>query len=401
MLPLLSPPSDAAMTRLDPGPVSYRIGTLAVHAGPEPDPVAGAVMPPIFQTSTYVQDRLGVPHNGYEYARTSNPTRQALERALAALEGGSHGFAFASGLAALDTVLKLLRSGDHVVSGENLYGGSHRQMVRVYAEFGVTFDFVDLRDLDAVRAAIRPETRMIYTETPTNPMMFLADLQGIGEIAQSRGLLFVVDNTFATPVLQRPLELGADIVLHSTTKYLNGHSDMVGGALVTSRDDLAERIGFLQNAVGAVPGPFDCWLVLRGLKTLPLRMQQHCRSAARIAEWLEQRSDIPKVYFPGLTSHPQHELAKRQMGAFGGMVSLELGNVARMEQVVGKLRLFTLAESLGGVESLLGHPASMTHASVPKEMRERMGLTDSLIRLSVGIEDVDDLLADLEQALAT
>jgi cystathionine gamma-lyase len=387
------------MTRLDPGPDSYRIGTLAVHAGPEPDPVAGAVMPPIYQTSTYTQDGLRAPHNGYEYARTSNPTRQALERALAALEGGTHGFAFASGLAALDTVLKLLRSGDHVVSGENLYGGTHRQMVRVYQEFGVTFDFVDFRDPEAVSAAIRPETRMIYAETPTNPMMFLADLQAIGDIAQARGLLFVVDNTFATPVLQRPLELGADIVLHSTTKYLNGHSDMIGGALVTRRDDLAERIGFLQNAVGAVPGPFDCWLVLRGLKTLPLRMHQHCRSAARIAEWLAARSDIPQVYYPGLPSHPQHGLAKRQMSDFGGMVSVELGSVARMEQVVKRIKLFALAESLGGVESLLGHPASMTHASVPKEMRDRMGLTDSLIRFSVGIEDVEDLLADLEQAL--
>jgi cystathionine beta-lyase/cystathionine gamma-synthase len=387
------------MTRLDPGPDRHRIGTLAVHAGPMADPVAGAVMPPIYQTSTYIQDGLGAPHNGYEYARTSNPTRQALERALAALEGGTHGFAFASGLAALDTTLKLLRAGDHVVSGENLYGGSHRQMVRIFQDFGVTFDFVDFRDVEAVRAAIRPATRMIYAETPTNPMMFLADLQAIGDLAQSRGLLFVVDNTFATPVLQRPLELGADIVLHSTTKYLNGHSDMIGGALVTRRDDVAERIGFLQNAAGGVPGPFDCWLVLRGLKTLPLRMQQHCASAARIAEWLAARTDIPKVYYPGLPDHPQHALARRQMSAFGGIVSVELGTVERMERVVKRIRLFALAESLGGVESLLGHPASMTHASVPREMRERMGLTDSLIRLSVGIEDVEDLLADLEQAL--
>jgi cystathionine gamma-lyase len=361
--------------------------------------VAGAVMPPNYQTSTYIQDGLGAPHNGYEYARTSNPTRQALERALAALEGGTHGFAFASGLAALDTVLKLLKSGDHVVSGENLYGGSHRQMVRVYQEFGVAFDFVDFRDPDAVRAAIRPNTRMIYAETPTNPMMFLADLQAIGDMAQARGVLFVVDNTFATPVLQRPLESGADIVLHSTTKYLNGHSDMIGGALITSRDDLAERIGFLQNAAGGVPGPFDSWLVLRGLKTLPLRMKQHCQSAARLAEWLAARSDIPKVYYPGLPTHPQHELAKRQMSDFGGMVSVELGSVERMERVVKRIKLFALAESLGGVESLLGHPASMTHASVPREMRDRMGLTDSLIRFSVGIEDIEDLLADLEQAL--
>lgn len=387
------------MTRLDSGPSPHRIGTIAVHAGPEPDPVAGAVMPPIYQTSTYIQDSLGTPHHGYEYARTSNPTRQALERALAALEGGSHGFAFASGLAALDTVLKLLRSGDHVLSGENLYGGSHRQMTRIFAEFGVQFDFVDFRDVDAVAKAVRPNTRMIYAETPTNPMMFLADLQAIGDIAQARGLLFVVDNTFATPILQRPLETGADIVLHSTTKYLNGHSDMVGGALITRRDDLAERIGFLQNAVGAVPGPFDAWLVLRGLKTLPLRMRQHCASARIIAARLAARSDIPMVYYPGLESHPQHQLARRQMADFGGMVSVELGSVARMERVVSRLRLFALAESLGGVESLLGHPASMTHASVPVEMRQRMGLTDSLIRLSVGVEDVEDLLEDLEQAL--
>jgi cystathionine beta-lyase/cystathionine gamma-synthase len=388
------------MTRLESDPPAHRLGTLAVHAGPEPDPVAGAVMPPIFQTSTYVQDGLRRPHHGYEYARTSNPTRQALERALATLEGGRHGFAFASGLAALDAVLKLLRPGDHVVAGENLYGGSHRQMVRVFAEYGVQFDFVDLRDLDAVRSALRPATRMLYAETPTNPMMFLADLSALGDLAQARGAIFVVDNTFATPVLQRPLEFGADIVLHSTTKYLNGHSDMVGGALVTTRDDLAEQLGFLQNAVGAVPGPFDCWLVLRGLKTLPLRMRQHCASAAQIAEWLGARGDIPRVYYPGLPSHPQHALAKRQMQAFGGMVSLELGDVARMERAVSRFRLFALAESLGGVESLLGHPASMTHASVPLEMRQRMGLTDSLIRLSVGIEDVEDLKADLEQALA-
>jgi cystathionine beta-lyase/cystathionine gamma-synthase len=387
------------MTRLDSDPPAHRLGTLAVHAGPAPDPVAGAVMPPIFQTSTYVQDGLRQPHHGYEYARTSNPTRQALERALATLEGGRHGFAFGSGLAALDAVLKLLRPGDHVVAGENLYGGSHRQMVRVFAAYGVHFEFVDLRDLDAVRAACRPATRMLYAETPTNPMMFLADLSSLGDLAQARGAIFVVDNTFATPVLQRPLEFGADIVLHSTTKYLNGHSDMVGGALVCTRDDLAEQLGFLQNAVGAVPGPFDCWLVLRGLKTLPLRMRQHCASAGRIAEWLAARGDIAKVYYPGLPDHPQHALARRQMDGFGGMVSLDLGDVARMERVVARFRLFALAESLGGVESLLGHPASMTHASVPPEMRQRMGLTDSLIRLSVGIEDVEDLLADLEQAL--
>lgn len=388
------------MTRLDHAAAHHRIGTLAVHAGPEPDPVAGAVMPPIFQTSTYIQDGLGSPHRGYEYARTSNPTREALERALAALEGGRHGFAFGSGLAALDAVLKLLSAGDHVVAGENLYGGSHRQMEQVYRRLGLSFSFVDLRDPDAIAAAIGPTTRMVYAETPTNPMMFLADLQAIGDICRDRGLLFVVDNTFATPVLQQPIRHGAHIVLHSTTKYLNGHSDMVGGALVTSDDTLAERIGFIQNAVGAIPGPFDCWLVLRGLKTLPLRMRQHCDSAGRIAAWLAGRDDIPRVYYPGLVDHPQHALAARQMSGFGGMVSIELGTMDRVHRLVERISLFALAESLGGVESLIGHPASMTHASVPAAMRERMGLTDTLIRLSVGIEDCDDLLEDLEQALA-
>lgn len=388
------------MTRLDPAVSRHRIGTLAVHAGPEPDPVAGAVMPPIFQTSTYIQDGLGAPHRGYEYARTSNPTREALERALAALEGGRHGFAFGSGLAALDAVLKLLSAGEHVVAGENLYGGSHRQMDQVYRRLGISFSFVDLRDLDAVAAAIGPTTRMVYAETPTNPMMFLADLQAIGDLCRDRDLIFVVDNTFATPVLQRPIRHGAHIVLHSTTKYLNGHSDMVGGALVTDDDALAARIGFLQNAVGAIPGPFDSWLVLRGIKTLPLRMRQHCESAGRIAAWLAGRNDIPRVYYPGLAEHPQHALAARQMSGFGGMVSVELGSMDRVHRLLERISLFALAESLGGVESLIGHPASMTHASVPEAMRERMGLTETLIRLSVGVEDCDDLLEDLEQALA-
>ncbi|MEO5824354.1 MAG: cystathionine gamma-synthase [Gemmatimonadales bacterium] len=387
------------MTQRKDNDVSGGIATTAVHAGKHHDPYAGAVMPPIYQTSTYVQETLGAPL-GYEYARTQNPTREALERNLAALEGGTHGFAFASGLAALDAVLKLLRAGDHVVVGSNIYGGSHRLMERVFAEFGIEFTFVDMRDTAMVDAALRASTRMVYCETPTNPMMFLTDLQAIGDIAQARGLVFVVDNTFATPVLQRPLEQGADIVLHSTTKYLNGHSDVIGGALIVRRDDLAERIGFLQNASGAVPGPFDCWLVLRGVKTLPLRMRAHCENAAHIADWLTSRRDVGQVYFPGLATHPQHELAKRQMSGFGGMISLDLGDVARARRVVESTRLFALAESLGGVESLIGHPASMTHASVPMAMREEMGLTDSLVRLSVGIEDVDDLVADLDQALS-
>lgn len=388
------------MTRrsTDVGP--HRIATTAVHAGPEPDPLAGAVMPPIYQTSTYIQDRLGEPHNGYEYARTRNPTREALERALAALEGGEHGFAFASGLAALDVVLKLLTHGDHVVAGSNLYGGSHRLMERVFQPFGVGFSFADLRDPTALERALTPATRLVYVETPTNPMMFLTDIAAVSALCQARGLMLVVDNTFATPVLQRPLEDGADIVLHSTTKYINGHSDMIGGALVTGRDDLAERIGFLQNAAGAVPGPFDCWLALRGLRTLPLRMRQHTAGAMRIATWLAERGDLPKVYYPGLPDHPQHDLARRQMSGFGGMVSVEVGDPERARRIVERVRLFALAESLGGVESLIGHPASMTHASVPPEMRQAMGLTDSLIRLSVGIEDPDDLIEDLDRAMA-
>lgn len=386
----MTPPNDATRQHL---------ATLAVHAGQTADPVAGAVMPPIYQTSTYVQDGLGRPHHGYEYARTRNPTREAWEKNLAALEAGAHGFAFASGLAALDVTLKLLSAGDHVVVGNNIYGGSHRQMTQIYERFGLTFTFVDMRDIATVEAAIQPATRMIYCETPTNPMMFLADLAALGDIAKARGLLLVVDNTFATPVLQRPLSFGADIVLHSTTKYLNGHSDMIGGALITARDDLAERIGFLQNAAGAVPGPFDCWLALRGVKTLPLRMRAHCANALALAEWLAQRTDVEKVYYPGLESHPQHDLATRQMAGYGGIISVDLGDVDRARKVVESTQLFVLAESLGGVESLIGHPASMTHASVPKAMREAMGLTDSLIRLSVGIEDVRDLRRDLEQAL--
>jgi cystathionine gamma-lyase len=378
---------------------AHRIATLAVHGGQRPDPLSGAVMPPIYQTSTYIQDGLGKPHNGFEYARTRNPTRDVWESNLALLEGGTHGFAFASGLAALDTVLKLLSSGDHVVVGNNVYGGSHRQMEQIYQRFGVSFSFVDMRDTANVERAIGPNTRMVYCETPTNPMMFLADLQALGDITQALGLLLVVDNTFATPVLQRPLAYGADIVLHSTTKYLNGHSDMVGGALITARDDLAERIGFLQNAAGGVPGPFDCWLALRGVKTLPLRMRAHCDNAMQLAQWLGARKDVEKIYYPGLPNHPQHALAQRQMSAFGGIISIDLGSTDRARRVVEATRLFVLAESLGGVESLIGHPASMTHASVPKAMREEMGLTDSLVRLSVGIEDVEDLRADLDAAM--
>jgi cystathionine beta-lyase/cystathionine gamma-synthase len=386
------------MTQIRDEDSQHGFATRAVHAGQTPDPLSGAVMTPIYQTSTYVQEGLG-RHKGYEYARTQNPTRQALERCVASLEGGAHGFAFASGLAALDTVLKLLSAGDHIVSGENIYGGSHRLMERVYSRLGLHTTFVDMRDAEQVARAITPATRLIYCETPTNPMMFLADLAAIGDITQARGLLFVVDNTFATPYFQRPLAFGADIVLHSSTKYLNGHSDMVGGMLVTARDDLAERIGFLQNAAGGVPGPMDCWLCLRGIKTLPLRMRQHDANGRAIAAWLREQPKVKQIYYPGLSSHPQHDLARRQMEGFGGMISIELGDVALARRVVERTRVFALAESLGGVESLIGHPASMTHASVPPALRQSMGLTDSLVRLSCGVEAVEDLIADLAQAL--
>jgi cystathionine beta-lyase/cystathionine gamma-synthase len=376
-----------------------RFATQTVHAGQAPDPLAGAVMTPIYQTSTYVQEGLG-RHKGYEYARTRNPTREALERNVATLEGGRHGFAFGSGLAAVDATLKLLTEGDHVVCGENVYGGTHRQMTLIWARLGLRFTFVDGTVTADIAAAVTPQTKMIYAETPTNPMMNLMDLAAAGEIAKRAKALFVVDNTFATPCFQRPLEFGADVVLHSTTKYLNGHSDMVGGMLVTSRDDLAERLAFIQNGSGAVPGPFDCWLALRGTKTLALRMRQHDASGRRIAEWLGKHPKVERVYYPGLPSHPQHDLACRQMKGFGGMLSIELGSLARAKQFVERTKIFALAESLGGVESLIGHPASMTHASVPPDLRRKMGLTDSLVRLSVGIEDVEDLIADLDQALA-
>jgi cystathionine beta-lyase/cystathionine gamma-synthase len=386
------------MTRILENDHDHGFATRSVHAGQIVEPLAGAVMTPIYQTSTYVQEGLG-KHRGYEYGRTQNPTREALERNVASLEGATHGFAFGSGLAALDAVLKLLKSGDHIVCGENVYGGSHRLMERIYSSFGIKISFVDMRDVLNIERALTPATRLIYCETPTNPMMNLTDLAAVGDLTQAHGYLYVVDNTFATPYFQRPLEHGADIVLHSTTKYLNGHSDMVGGLLVTGRDDLAERLGFIQNAAGAVPGPMDSWLALRGIKTLPLRMRQHDASGRRIAEWLTQQRTVTKVYYPGLPSHPQHELACRQMTGFGGMISLDLGNPERARTFVEKTRVFVLAESLGGVESLIGHPASMTHASVPPAMRKAMGLTDSLIRLSCGVEDTDDLIADLDQAM--
>jgi len=356
-------------------------------------------MTPVYQTSTYVQPRLG-QHKGFEYARTRNPTRDALERNLAALEGATHGHAFASGLAATDAVLKLLQTGDHVICGENVYGGTHRIMTHIFDRLGLEFEFVDTREPANVGDAVNPATKMIFIETPTNPMMHLTDLAAVGDLARDRGIILVVDNTFATPCFQRPIELGAEVVVHSTTKYINGHSDMVGGAVLTTRDDLAEQLEFIQNASGAVPGPLDCWLALRGVKTLPVRMRQHDQSGRAIATWLTEHPAVNHVYYPGLPSHEQHELACRQMSGFGGMISLELGSIERARVVVETTQIFALAESLGGVESLIGHPASMTHASVPREMREAMGLTDGLVRLSVGIEETDDLMRDLDHALA-
>ena len=364
--------------------------------------MTGAVMTPIYQTSTYVQSEVGV-HKGYEYARTQNRTREALEANLAALEGGRHGICFASGTAAIAAVLHLLRSGDEVVCSENLYGGTYRLFSEVLADFDLRFRYVDTSRRDALAEALGPRTRMLYVETPTNPLLRLTDLRAAADLARGSGVPLVVDNTFMTPFFQRPLDLGAAVVVHSTTKYLNGHSDMVGGVVVTSDDALAERLRFVQNAVGAVPGPFDCWLALRGTKTLALRMAAHDAAARELARWLEAqaREDGPlrRVHYPGLASHPQHELAARQMSGFGGIVSLAMADGAVARRFLAALEIFALAESLGGVESLASHPAAMTHASVPAERREAMGLADDLVRLSVGIEDLEDLRADLAQAL--
>ena len=375
-----------------------RFGTRAIHAGQSPDATTGAIMTPIYQTSTFVQPELG-RHLGYEYGRTHNPTREALEANVAALESGRHGIAFASGSAAIDTIMKLLSAGDHVVSGEGVYGGTYRLFQQVLSRMGIEFTFVDSDDLDQVRDALRPNTKLVHIETPANPMMRLTDLAAAASIAHEAGALLSVDNTFASPFNQRPLEHGADIVVHSTTKYLNGHSDVIGGLVVVSDDDLHERLRFLQNAAGAVPGPWDSWLVLRGTKTLHLRMRAHNENGQRIAEWLEQHEAIEQVHFPGLPSHPQHALARRQMDGFTGMISVEMGSAERAKRFVEGVRIFALAESLGGVESLIGLPAVMTHASVPAERRQRLGVTDGLVRLSCGVEDVEDLLEDLEQAL--
>jgi cystathionine beta-lyase/cystathionine gamma-synthase len=373
--------------------------TDAVHAGQEPDPVTGSVTIPIYQTSTYVQEELG-KHKGFEYARTQNPTRFALEKNVATLERGARGFAFASGMAAITAVTYLLKSGDHVVASNNMYGGTYRLFEKVLTSYGLTFTYVNTGDLKATEAAFRPTTRMLFVETPTNPSMIVSDLRALAELARSRKALLAVDNTFMTPYFQRPIELGAHLVVHSTTKYLNGHSDMVGGIVVSSDPAASERLQFVQNAVGAVPGPFDCWLCLRGIKTLALRMERHNQSALAIAEWLAGQSKLKRVFYPGLKSHPGHELHKRQASGFGGMIAFETGSIERGAAFLRATRLFALAESLGGVESLISHPATMTHASVPKSERESVGLTDGLVRISVGIEDLDDLIRDLEGALA-
>ena len=374
--------------------------TRAIHAGQPADAATGATITPIYQTSTYTQAGLG-DHKGYEYSRTGNPTRAALEACLASLEGAEFGLAFGSGMAATSAVLSMLRPGDHVIAGDDLYGGSYRIFEKVLRPMGVEFEYVPARDIAAYAAAIRPETKMIWAETPTNPLLSLVDIAALAEVARPRGITLVVDNTFASPYLQRPLELGADVVVHSTTKYLNGHSDVVGGAVLTSRADLYEPIKFYQNAAGGVPSPFDSWLVLRGVKTLAVRMRQHCENAMRVARFLEGHPLVEKVYYPGLEEHPDHALARRQMRDFGGMVSFAFkGTRADVDTFTRHLRVFALAESLGGVESLCCHPASMTHGSIPAEERERRGVTDTLLRLSVGIEDADDLIADLDQALA-
>lgn len=371
-----------------------------IHGGQEPDKAYGAVMPPIYQTSTYAQTTPG-GHKGFEYSRTHNPTRQALERSLASIEAGEFAFAFGSGLAAMDALLKLLKPGDEVVSTDDLYGGSYRLFTKIFEDFGIRFHFVNMSNVDNVEAAINKNTRMVWVETPTNPMMNVIDIKAVSVLCKSNDVLLAVDNTFASPYIQQPLKLGADIVMHSATKYLAGHSDVILGSLVTNDKSLAERLGFIQNASGAVPGPMDSFLTLRGIKTLHVRMQRHCENAAEIAHYLKTHPKIEKVYWPGFEDHPNHHIAKAQMSDFGGMLSFVTkgANYESAIQIVEKLKLFTLAESLGGVESLAGHPASMTHASIPKEIREQSGVVDALIRLSVGIEDVRDLIADLNQAI--
>lgn len=372
--------------------------TDAVHAGQTPEPLSGAITIPIYQTSTYHQEELG-KHKGYEYGRTHNPTREAMEKNIAALEKGKYGIAYSSGLASVQALMGLLKQGDHVVISNNVYGGTYRQLELNMTNYGLSFSWVDTSDLKNIENAIRENTKMVYIETPTNPMLNLTDIKGTTEIAKKHNLISVVDNTFMSPYFQNPLLLGADVVLHSTTKYLNGHCDVVGGILITNDEKIHERLRYLQNAIGSVPSPFDCWLTLRSTKTLALRMKQHNENAMKIAEYLDTQSYAEKVIYPGLKSHPQHELAKKQMSGFGGMISVDFGTFEKAKKVLNGVKIFALAESLGGVESLICHPASMTHAAVPKEERDKMGLTDSLVRFSVGIEDVEDLIADIENAL--
>ncbi len=375
-----------------------KFSTKAIHAGQEPDPATGAVSVPIYQTSTYAQEGLG-KHKGFEYARTQNPTRMALEQNLAALEGGRACFAFASGMAATNAVMTLLKSGDHVIVSDNTYGGTFRLFDKVLRNFGLEFSYVDAREPSNVEEAARAETRMVFIETPTNPVMSLVDIRAASEITRRRGIRLVVDNTFMSPYFQRPLELGADIVVHSTTKYLNGHSDGVGGAAILNDEEDIARMAFIQNAAGAILSPMDSWLVMRGTKTLAVRMRQHDENGRIVAQFLAEHPKIQKVYYPGLKSHPQHELAARQMSGFGGMISFETGSLENAKRVLESVKVCTLGESLGGVETLISHPATMTHASVPEAERNRLGITDGLVRVSVGIEDVEDILADLDQAL--
>jgi len=377
------------------------LSTLAVHAGQKPDSATGAIMTPVYLTSTYVQEAPD-KHKGFDYSRTVHPTRAALEANLAALEGGKYGLCFSSGMAAISTVIQALEPGDHVVAGNDIYGGTYRVFTKVFARFGVHFTFVDTTSVDAVVSAVTAKTKLLWIETPSNPMLRLTDIAGICERVRGLKIKVAVDNTFATPVLQRPLALGADIVVHSTTKYLGGHSDVIGGCIVVNEDDLFGKYKFLQNAVGAVPGPLDCFLVLRGTKTLPLRMERHCSNALAVAEYLAAHCEVARVHYPGLAAHPGHALAKKQMSGFGGMISFELkGDLERAQQMMSKTRIFALAESLGGVESLIEHPPTMTHGSIPREDRLKVGLVDGLIRLSVGIEDADDLIADIDQAVAS
>lgn len=381
--------------------MAYKFATKAIHAGQEADPTTGAVMTPIYQTSTYKQASPG-DHKGYEYSRGTNPTRKALEDCLAALENGQYGMAFSSGMAATDCVLRLLQPGDEVVTGDDLYGGSYRIFTKVYEGYGIKFHFVNTSNPEEVALAINEKTKLIWVETPTNPTLKVADIEAIGKIAKEKNVLYVVDNTFASPYLQNPLDLGADIVMHSATKYINGHSDVVMGALILKDEELYKRLWFFYNAVGGTPGPQDAFLALRGIKTLHLRMQAHCANGRKIAEFLKDHPKVEKIYWPGFTDHPGHEIAKKQMRDFGGMISIVLKNADLQEtfRIASRFKVFTLAESLGGVESLVNHPATMTHGSIPKETREKVGVVDNLLRLSVGIEDADDLIEDLKQVLA-